>query len=43
LKPVPDGTFPPFIAGSEEQLEQLCYHNAKQLYGDPLPELVEKD
>ncbi|RQD67793.1 MAG: PolC-type DNA polymerase III [Tindallia sp. MSAO_Bac2] len=42
LKPVPDGTFPPSIAGSEEKLRSLCYDNAHRIYGKPLPEIVEK-
>ncbi|SMP47504.1 PolC-type DNA polymerase III [Anoxynatronum buryatiense] len=42
LVPVPEGTFPPFIDGSEEQLEKLCRTKAAEIYGDPLPDLVEK-
>ena len=42
MMPVPEGTFPPHIEGSEEQLETLCLTNAKKIYGDPLPKLVEQ-
>lgn len=42
LVPVPEGTFPPFIKGSEEQLEILCRSKASEIYGDPLPDLVDK-
>ena len=40
LKPVPDGTFPPSIEGSDELLQQLCWERAAKIYGDPIPQLV---
>ncbi len=42
LKAFPNGTYTPEIEGSEEELRQLCYTRAHELYGDPLPEIVEK-
>lgn len=42
MLPVPEGTFPPFIEGSEEQLERLCREKAVSIYGEPLPEIVSK-
>lgn len=39
--PIPDGTFPPHIEGSDEELREMCETKAKSIYGDPLPELVE--
>lgn len=39
--PIPDGIFPPSIEGSEQQLLDICYSTAKEMYGDPLPQLVE--
>lgn len=42
VKPIPDGTYPPFIEGSEEMLKQMCYDNAHRIYGDELPEIVSK-
>ncbi|MBG0764747.1 MAG: PolC-type DNA polymerase III, partial [Tissierellales bacterium] len=42
IQPIPDGTFPPIIEGSEESLRELTYDNGKRLYGDDLPEVVEK-
>lgn len=40
LKPFPDGTFPPDIPGSDQELRRICYERMTDLYGDPLPELV---
>lgn len=40
LKPIPDGTFPPSIEGSDEELQRLCWERAARLYGDPPPALV---
>jgi len=42
VKPVPDGRFPPQIEKSEERLREKCVEKAKSIYGDPLPELIEK-
>lgn len=39
--PIPDGTYPPHIEGSDEELREMCEAKAKSIYGDPLPELVE--
>lgn len=42
LLPIPDGTYPPIIEGSDVELREMCYAKARRLYGDVLPELVEK-
>ena len=42
IKPIPDGTFPPIIDGAEEKLKKITYNKALEMYGKPLPEIVEK-
>ena len=42
IRPVPEGNFPPTIEGSDEILIDICNKRAKEMYGDPLPEIVRK-
>lgn len=42
IKPIPDGTYPPVIEGSDDDLRRICYDKAYEIYGDSLPEIVEK-
>jgi len=42
LKPFPDELFTPEIEGADEEIRQMSYQTAKEIYGDPLPELVEQ-
>ena len=40
--PVPEGNYPPVIEGSDDLLKKICWDNAHKLYGENLPEIVEK-
>lgn len=42
ILPIPNGTFPPIIEGSDDDLRKLSYEKAKSIYGEPIPEIVEK-
>lgn len=42
LKPFPDDLFSPVIPGSEDQIKNMSISRAQELYGEPLPEIVQK-
>lgn len=42
FEPIPDGKFPPQIEGAEENLRSMSYKRAYEIYGNPLPPLVEQ-
>ncbi|MEN8906906.1 MAG: PolC-type DNA polymerase III [Clostridiales bacterium] len=39
--PIPEGTFPPFIEGAEEEIKNLSLNKAKEIYGNEIPEIVQ--
>lgn len=42
LKPIPDELYAPKIEGEKEQIINMTYDRARELYGNKLPEIVEK-
>lgn len=42
ITPIPNGTFPPIIEGSDNELRETTYRKATSIYGSVLPEIVEK-
>lgn len=42
IRPFPNGTYTPEIEKSEEILKDIAYSKAKEIYGEPYPEIIEK-
>lgn len=42
ISPIAEGTFPPVIATAETELKDGSYEKAKSIYGENLPDIVEK-
>lgn len=42
IKPIPDETYPPKIEGAEEEIKDMTLKKVYSIYGDPLPEVVQK-
>jgi len=38
---VPSGFYPPHLPDAEQELEKMTYAKAKEIYGEPLPEIVQ--
>lgn len=41
IKPIKDDLYTPKIEGAEDEIRNMSYSMAKQIYGEPLPEIVE--
>lgn len=41
FKPIPDGLYSPMIPGADEDISNMTYHNARRLYGENLPKIVQ--
>lgn len=41
ILPIPSGTFPPIIEGSDDELREMCQVKAESIYGKPVPEYVQ--
>ncbi len=40
ILPIPDGQYTPELPGAAQELERLCYTEAENRFGSPLPEVV---
>ncbi|PWA13539.1 PolC-type DNA polymerase III [Pueribacillus theae] len=42
IRPVPADLYTPQIEGAEEEIRKMSYTKAKEIFGEPLPEIVEE-
>ncbi len=40
LQPIPEGLYSPDIPGADDDIRNMSFSQARELYGDPLPQLV---
>ncbi|NLN83998.1 MAG: PolC-type DNA polymerase III, partial [Firmicutes bacterium] len=40
IDPMPDRLYPPNLPGAAEELKEMTYQKAREMYGDPLPAIV---
>ncbi|WP_053943317.1 PolC-type DNA polymerase III [Kallipyga gabonensis] len=40
--PIPHGTFTPELDGADQELRETCYRRIQEIYGAPLPELIDR-
>ncbi|AZR72387.1 PolC-type DNA polymerase III [Anoxybacter fermentans] len=42
IRPVPEGVYPPKIPGADKEIREMTYKRAREIYGEELPEIIEK-
>jgi DNA polymerase-3 subunit alpha (Gram-positive type) len=42
VRPIPKGSFPPFLEGAQEQLNEITWKRVNEKYGNPLPDIVKE-
>lgn len=42
VQPLKDELYTPTIEGADQQIQDLSYHKAEELYGNPLPDLIQQ-
>ncbi|MCK4258683.1 MAG: PolC-type DNA polymerase III [Halanaerobiales bacterium] len=42
VRPVPEGVFPPTIDGADQEIREMAYNKAREIYGENMHEMIEK-